>query len=75
MKEFKANQKFRVIHGAACFYATTKQIENGVGQFSRFNEALQEALYALTKTQKDPLPATGLAGTWNSIAVQIDLIQ
>jgi hypothetical protein len=40
IKRFKQSQKFRVIVGPACFYATATQIRNGVGDFSKCNDAL-----------------------------------
>jgi hypothetical protein len=47
MKRFRTSQKFRVIVGDACFYATAKQIRNGVGDFVNCNAATQKALAAL----------------------------
>ena len=47
MYRFKQSVKFRVIVGDACFYATAKQIRNGVGDFTLCNAATQKALDAL----------------------------
>jgi hypothetical protein len=77
IKRFKQAQRFRVIVGAACFYATAKQIRNGVGDFMKCNAATQKALYALEfQRSGDGLAdqcATGLAGTWEDIAVQLNV--
>ena len=51
IKRFKASQKFRVIVGDACFYATGQQIVWGVGDFSKCNSAVQQALNALEVTR------------------------
>jgi hypothetical protein len=76
IKRFKQAQRFRVIVGAACFYATAKQIRNGVGDFVKCNAATQKALDALEfqRSGADVLAcSTGLAGTWEDIAVQLNV--
>ena len=76
IKRFKQAQRFRVIVGAACFYATAKQIRNGVGDFVKCNAATQKALDALEfqRSGNDVLScSTGLAGTWEDIAVQLNV--
>jgi hypothetical protein len=78
IKRFKQTQKFRIINGNACFYATAKQIRNGVGQFITFNAATQKALDALEFTRSGAGAAdqcaVGLAGTWEGLQIQIDVM-
>lgn len=77
IKRFKQTQRFRVIVGQACFYATAKQIRYGIGDFSQCNAATQKALDALefTRSGKGAADqcAVGIAGTWENLAVQLDL--
>jgi hypothetical protein len=81
IKRFKQSQRFRVIVGdtvyAACFYATAKQIRNGVGDFVKCNAATQKALDALefqrSGTGAADQCSVGLAGTWEDIAVQLNV--
>jgi hypothetical protein len=77
IKRFKQTQKFRVIVGTACFYATAKQIRNGVGDFMKCNAATQKALDALefTRSGKGVADqcAVGLAGTWEGLNVQLNV--
>lgn len=76
IKRFKQTQKFRVIVGNACFYATAKQIRYGVGDFTQCNAAVQKALDSLefTRSSDDLMScAVGQAGTWEGLAVQINM--
>ena len=76
IKRFKQAQKFRVIVGSACFYATAKQIRIGVGDFTKCNAATQKALDALEfqRSGDDVLAcSTGLAGTWEGLQVQLNV--
>jgi hypothetical protein len=77
IKRFKQSQRFRVIVGTACFYATAKQIRNGVGDFIKCNAATQKALDALEFTRSGKgladQCAVGLAGTWEGLHVQLDV--
>lgn len=77
IKRFKQSQKFRIIVGPACFYATAKQIRNGVGDFVQCNAATQKALDSLEYQRSGKGIAdqctTGLAGTWEGIPVQINV--
>ena len=76
IKRFKQTQRFRVIVGEACFYATAREIRNGVGDFSKCNAAVQKALEALefTRSCGGVLANTvGQSGTWEGIAVQLNL--
>jgi hypothetical protein len=77
IKRFKQTQKFRVIVGDACFYATAKQIRYGVGDFMKCNAATQKALDALEYTRSGSgiadQCASGLAGTWEGLQVQLTI--
>lgn len=77
IKRFKQTQKFRVIVGAACFYATAKQIRWGIGDLTNCNAAVQKALDALEFTRSGAGAAdqcaVGLAGTWEGLQVQLNI--
>ena len=77
IKRFKQTQKFRIIVGQACFYATVKQIRNGVGDFIKCNAATQKALDALEYTRSGhgaaESAACGIAGTWEGLDVQLNI--
>jgi hypothetical protein len=77
IKRFKQTQKFRIIVGQACFYATVKQIRNGVGDFTKCNAAAQKALDALEYTRSGngvaDQCAVGIAGTWEGLDVQLNI--
>lgn len=77
IKRFKQSQKFRVVSGYACFYATAKEIRSGLGMMGNFNAATQKCLDALefqrSGTGVADQCAVGLAGTWEGIPVQLDM--
>ena len=76
IKRYKPSQKFRVIVGDACFYATAKQIRGGVGDFVKCNAATQKALDALEGYRSgDGVEAcsTGLGGIWEGLQVQLNV--
>ena len=76
IKRFKTAQRFRVIVGAACFYATAKQIRNGVGDCTICNAAVQKALDSLEFYRSGTgveSACTGQAGTWEGLAVQLNV--
>lgn len=77
MYRFKTSVRFRVIVGDACFYATAKQIRNGVGDFTKCNAATQKALDALEYTRSGTGIAdqctVGLSGTWEGLQVQLNV--
>lgn len=78
IKRFKASQKFRVIVGPACFYATAKQIRYGVGDLGQCNAAIQKALDSLefTRSCGGVLSSTvGQSGTWEGLQVQLNVAQ
>jgi len=78
MIRFKPNQKFRVIIGQACFYTTAKVIRNGVADFAVCNAAIQKALDALEFTRNGDgaadRAAVGIAGTWEGVSVQLNVV-
>ena len=74
---FKSNTKFRVVSGNVSFYATAKQIRDGVGGFITFNLATMEALQAFENYRAgDGVEScsTGLSGTWHGVQVQLDVL-
>jgi hypothetical protein len=77
IKRFKQTQRFRVIVGQACFYATVGQIRGGVGDFVACNTATRQALEALENTRSgDGIAdqcACGIAGTWENLSVQLTM--
>lgn len=77
IKRFKQTQKFRVIVGNACFYATAKDIRFGVGDFGKCNAATQKALDALEFTRSGngvtDQCAVGISGTWEGLQVQLNV--
>lgn len=76
IKRFKQAQRFRVIVGPACFYATAKQIRSGLGDFTICNAAVQKALDALEFYRSGTgveSACTGHAGTWEGLAVQLNV--
>lgn len=76
MFRFNPSYKFRVVVDRVCFYATAQQIRDGVGDFPRCNEALQNALISLEKIRSGAGAAdqcaNGIGGTWNDFIVQLD---
>jgi hypothetical protein len=79
IKRFKQSQKFRLVIGSVSFYATAKEIRNGVGDLARCNAAVQKSLDALeyirSGTGAADRATVGLSGTWESMAVQINVSQ
>ena len=77
IQRFKQAQRFRVIVGSACFYATARQIRSGVGDFGQCNAATQKALDALEFQRSGSGIAdqcsVGLAGTWEGLPVQLSM--
>ena len=75
MYRYNLTQRFRVIVGDACFYATARQIRAGVGDFGRCNAATQKALDALEYIKSGAgvadQCASGIAGTWENLNVQL----
>lgn len=72
-KAFKKTQRFRVIVNGISFYTTAGAIRDGVGDFTKVNEAIKEAIGALERTRVSD-PAVGLTGAWFGYAVQLSMI-
>lgn len=73
INRFKQSQKFRVIVGDACFYATAKQIRNGVGDFYKCNAATQKALDALEFSRVEEHWVVGICGSWEGLQIQLNV--
>jgi exopolyphosphatase/pppGpp-phosphohydrolase len=77
IKRFKQTARFRINLGQVSFYATAKQIRNGVGDFSKCNAATQKALDTLEFMRSGNGAADGAAcgigGTWEGLSVQLTL--
>jgi|GEM_PF-3879497 len=69
-KPYSQNSKFRIVSGSVSFYATAKQIRDGVGCFSKFNRVAQQALLALESDRT----YVGHTSTIENVQIQIDLI-
>ena len=72
MKRLKQSQKLRIIMSGVAVYTTAKQVRGCLFGFTNQNVAAQLALNALEFVQPDH--AVGLAGTWEGLQVQIDMI-
>ena len=73
MKRLKQSQKLRVIINGVAIYTTAKQIRYGLFGFTSQNAAAQKALDAL-EYQRLTVAAVGLAGTWEGLQVQVDMV-
>lgn len=76
VKRFPQSKKFRVIVDKVCFYASAKQIRNGIGDFVQCNAAVQKALETLEfqrSSDVGEMKSMGLAGTWEGLQVQLNL--
>lgn len=71
IRRFKQTQRFRINVGQVSFYATAKQIRNGVGDFTACNAATQKALDSLEFMRSDNGAACGIGGTWEGLSVQL----
>jgi len=75
MKRLKQSQKLRIILSGVAIYTTAKQIRYGLFGFMSQNAAAQKALDALEFQRDGDGPvATGLAGTWEGLQVQVDIM-
>lgn len=70
----KKNQKLRVIANGVSFYTTAGQIECNVGDSVRINDDVLTCLLALENQRTSTNYATGLAGSWNNVDVQITML-
>lgn len=71
--------KVRVVSGDVHFYTSVSAIKRGVGDNTKFNEAVRQCYDSLMNFNKRVMEsggvtACGQAGNWNGINVQIDLI-
>ena len=77
IRRFRQTQRFRVIIDNASFYATARQIRNGIGALGACNAATQKALDALEYTRSGngaaEFACSGIAGTWEGLNVQLDV--
>ena len=71
---FKQTQRFRVIINGVSFYTTAKAIRAGVGDFTKVNEAIRNAMGALEFLRASD-PAVGLVGSWQGYAVQLSMVK
>jgi hypothetical protein len=73
--KLKKSMKIRVNAKGISFYTTVKQIQEGVGSSSDFNDAVKIALITL----KDRIEAehfiNGVLGTWIGYQIQLDIVQ
>ena len=74
MNAIKQRQKLRVIVNGFSIYATARQVRMGLGDCTRSNSAVQQALASLDRMQSDKIPPCGLAGSWNNMNVQVDFV-
>ena len=70
----KKSQKLRAIVDGVSFYTTAGQIGSNVGDSIRINEAVLTCLLALIRQRKATDYIVGLAGRWNNVDVQLDII-
>ena len=73
MKRLKQSQKLRIIMSGVAVYTTVKQVRGCLFGFTNQNAAAQKALDSL-EFMRVTDPAVGLAGTWEGLQVQIDMI-
>lgn len=72
-KKFKNSQRFRVISGPACFYATKKEIESGVGDFVAFNLGVRIAMEVIEQSLNTDQPLAGVSGPYNNQPIQLNV--
>jgi hypothetical protein len=72
-KPFKISQKFRVsvLHETS-FFATKKQIRDGVGEHTKFNEAVRNILEQYESCKITNPQVTGFLGYYEGFTVQLD---
>lgn len=71
----KKSMKLRVNSNGISFYTTVKQIQEGVGSSSVFNDAILNALTALKELIEDVHFVKGIGGTWKGYQIQLDIVQ
>jgi len=75
-KNYPQSTKFRIICGAACFYASAKGIREGLGDFTNFNLAVMNALTSLEYIRRTAKPhenakADSISGIFNEIHIEL----
>jgi hypothetical protein len=73
--KLKKSMKLRVNSNGISFYTTVKQIQEGVGSSSVFNDAILNALTALKELIEDVHFVNGIGGTWIGYQIQLDIVQ
>lgn len=63
--------RYRAVINGVSFYTTTRQINDGVGDYSTINLAVRMALATLKKDKK----YSGIASTFNGVYVQLDIVK
>jgi hypothetical protein len=79
MFKFKKSQRFRVIIHSVHLFTTAWDIRMGVGDNTRQNAAIQDALIALELikggTGAADAAACGLGGCWQDYQVQLNVME
>ena len=70
----KQSTKLRIICNQVSVYTTVKAITQGIGDFTKFNTACQEAFAELERLRKQRVKPIGLVGTFQGLNIQINLI-
>jgi hypothetical protein len=73
-KNFNKTQRFRVIVNGISFYTDADQIRNGVGDFTKLNQTVREALVALEDIIKTTGPAYGLTFDRHGYSIQLSMV-
>jgi hypothetical protein len=63
--------RYRAVVNGVSFYINTRQINDGVGDYSPVNLAVQMALATLKKNKE----YSGIASTFNGMNVQLDIVK
>ena len=63
--------KYRAVVNGVSFYTNTRQINDGVGDYSPVNLAVRMALATLKKNKE----YRGIASTFNGMNVQLDIVK
>lgn len=72
----KLTQKLRVVVNGVCFNSTVKKVRYGVGDQYATNAATQKCLLVLENMRKtERFAPVGLAGVWEGMNVQIDMVE
>ena len=72
-KDFETFQRFRVVINGISFFTSKAAIVNGVGDFTKVNEAVKSAITELERIRQIDA-AVGLAGTWHGFSVQLSMV-